>query len=192
VTAMEHSPTRLYTVGEYAALGESEPRTELQEGIVVMPPSPSYHHATALLELAVQVRSQLPHGLQVVTEIDIDLQLDRPDKPGSVRRPDLVIGQRAAFNRSAQDGGLLKAADVLVAVEIVSPGSRRLDYTFKRAEYADAGIPHYWILDLEDPVSLLACLLTDEFGYVDNGETTGEFVATEPFPFKIDLESLVE
>ena len=37
---------------------------------------------------------------------------------------------------------------MLVAVEIVSPGSRSADTTAKRIEYADAGIPSYWIVQL--------------------------------------------
>ena len=51
--------------------------------------------------------------------------------------------------------------------EFVSPGSKPTDHVAKRADYADAGIPHYWIVDLDEPVSLIACHLAGEFGYVD-------------------------
>jgi Putative restriction endonuclease len=60
-----------------------------------------------------------------------------------------------------RDGGLLRASDVLVVVEIASPGSQRLDHVVKRHEYADAGIGHYWIVDLDEPVTLLDCHLAD-------------------------------
>ena len=33
----------------------------------------------------------------------------------------------------------------------------RTDYQVKHAEYADAGISHYWIIDITEPVSLVAC-----------------------------------
>jgi Uma2 family endonuclease len=82
------------------------------------------------------------------------------------------------------------ASDVLLAVEVVSPGSRRTDHVMKRAEYADAGIPHYWIVDLDEPMSLLDCHLAGEFGYVDGGAVTGVFRTIEPFPLEIDLETL--
>jgi Uma2 family endonuclease len=36
---------------------------------------------------------------------------------------------------------------VLLAVEIVSPGSEGVDTVTKRAEYAAAGIPQYWVVD---------------------------------------------
>jgi Putative restriction endonuclease len=67
---------------------------------------------------------------------------------------------------------------VLVVVEVVSPGSARTDHVHKRGEYADAGIPHYCIVDITKPLSLLACHLAGEFGYADGGTVTGRFVTT--------------
>jgi Uma2 family endonuclease len=191
VTAMEQWPTQLYTVGEYAALGETEFRTELQEGSIVMSPSPARRHSLALVELIKQIDSQLPDGLEVLIEIDVDLALVPPAHPGTVRRPDLIVGDGAAFEQAEDDGELMRASDVLLVVEFVSPGSRRMDYKVKRAEYADAGIPHYWIIDLDKPISLLACELADASGYIDAGEVTGTFTTTQPFSVTIDLASLV-
>ena len=78
----------------------------------------------------------------------------------------------------------------LVTLNVLLPGSARLDRLLKRSEYADAGIPHYWIVDPSEPVSLLACHQAGVFGYVDDGAVTGTFTATEPFPVEIDLDSL--
>jgi Uma2 family endonuclease len=88
------------------------------------------------------------------------------------------------------EGGLIHASEVVVAVEFLSPSSRRLDRQTKRDEYADAGIPHYWIVDLDEPGSLVACHLAGEFGYVDRGAATGIFHTTEPFPLEVDLNAL--
>jgi hypothetical protein len=85
---------------------------------------------------------------------------------------------------------VIRASDVLVVVELVSPSSRRTDHVIKRGEYADAGIQHYWIVDLTEPVSLLACHLAGEFGYADGAAVTGTFTATAPFPVEIDLDVL--
>nr|WP_232323050.1 Uma2 family endonuclease [Hoyosella altamirensis] len=38
-------------------------------------------------------------------------------------------------------------------------GSLSTDYRLKHDEYADAGIPNYWIVDLNEPVSLVVCHL---------------------------------
>ncbi|WP_218021114.1 Uma2 family endonuclease [Nocardia mikamii] len=46
------------------------------------------------------------------------------------------------------------ANEVLLAVEILSPGSRRTDRVTEFAEYAEAGIEHYWLLDLDAPTTL--------------------------------------
>jgi Uma2 family endonuclease len=89
---------------------------------------------------------------------------------------------------------LLWAAEVALAVEVISPGSRRLDTIVKRDEYADAGIPHYWVVDLGEPgdrVTLTAHHLAGEFGYADAGSMAGVFTATEPFPVRINLDALV-
>jgi Uma2 family endonuclease len=89
-----------------------------------------------------------------------------------------------------QEGGIIRAPEVVVTAEFVSPGSRRTDHVAKRADYADAGIPHYWIVDLDNPISLVACHLGGELGYVDGGAVTGIFSTTEPFPVRLDLGAL--
>ena len=123
--------------------------------------------------------------------MDVDLQLAPEDAPGTVRRPDVIVASREARLRTRRDGGVIRASEVLVVVEVLSPGSRRTDHVHKRGEYADAGIPRYWILDVSEPVSLLACHLAGEFGYADAGAVTGSFSAAEPFPAKIDLDALL-
>ncbi|MGH3694583.1 MAG: Uma2 family endonuclease [Pseudonocardiaceae bacterium] len=183
--------SHLLTAAEYAQLGETGwGYTELMEGRILVSPSPTAKHNLAGFALARQLHPQLPGTARVIPDIDIDLRLVPADQPGSVRRPDLVVVDSKSVDRVDRDGGLLEAADVLVVVEIVSPGSRRLDHVTKRHEYADAGIPHYWILDLDEPVSLLACHLAEDFGYADSGEITGTFTTTVPFPIQLQLDLL--
>jgi Uma2 family endonuclease len=184
-------PTRPLTVAEYAALGEDEyGRTELQEGSLVMSPSPTANHNVVVARMIVQLTPQVPEGYEVIPDIDVDLQLVPPDRPGTARRPDLVVVDVAARQRQDAEGGIVRASDVLVAIEIVSPGSRRTDNVLKRAEYADAGIPSYWIVDIDPPISLLACHRTEEFGYREDGSATGAFTTDEPFAVRLDLDGL--
>ncbi|NUT51154.1 MAG: Uma2 family endonuclease [Saccharothrix sp.] len=178
----------LFTVAEYAELGETESGySELQEGRILMSPSPSPHHMMASGELFVQFRDQLPDDLVAIQDVDVDLELVPYGDPGFSRRPDLVIVPRAA----TESGRMLKASEVLVVIEIVSPGSKRLDRVIKRGEYADAGIGHYWIIDLARPVSLVACHLAGEFGYQDAGDVTGEFTTSVPIQVTLRLDGLV-
>lgn len=185
-------PLRPLTVAEYLAIGEIEPGyTELVEGRIVMSPGPIPRHGRAQVRFVRQLDACLPVGLEALPEVDIDLALSGADGPGWSRRPDVVVAPRTAFDRIDRKGGMLAASEVLLVVEIVSPGSRRTDHVTKRGEYADAGIPHYWIVDLSDLVSLLACHLAGEFGYADGGVVTGQYSATTPFPVELDLDALV-
>jgi Uma2 family endonuclease len=182
----------LLTIAEYAELGETEHGyTELIEGRLLMSPSPVPDHNNAMFELGSQLKPQLPAHLEVQVELDIDLELVPPGSPGFSRRPDLIVIDRAARPRVREHGGLLRASDVMVVVEIVSPGSRRTDHVDKRRDYADAGIPNYWIVDIDDPIALTACHLTEEFGYQDHLVATGTFQASAPFPVKVDLGQLL-
>jgi Uma2 family endonuclease len=90
--------------------------------------------------LLVQLSSRLPPGFRVIPEVDIGLQLAPPDQPGFVRVPDLLVVSQDAVDRVERERGLLRASEVQLVVEIVSPGSERMDYVIKRGEYADAGI----------------------------------------------------
>jgi Uma2 family endonuclease len=180
-------PPRLLTIEEYAALGETQAGyTELMEGRVITTPGPGLVHNLAALALAGQVEPQVPPGLASVFGCDVDLCLAPRGEPGFSRRPDLQIFSRSALHRIKEDNTMIRAAEVAVVVEIVSPGSKRTDYQVKHAEYADAGIPHYWIIDIIEPVSLVACC-----GYQDASAVTGIFTTDVPFPVKLDLDALL-
>jgi Uma2 family endonuclease len=181
---------QLLTSADFAALPEDDQhRWELVEGSLVMSPTPTPQHMVALGGLYAALAAQLPPELRV-PDVDLDLVLAAERSPGTVRRPDLVVVTKAEYQRVTAHGGLLRASDTMLVVEVISPGSRRTDDIFKRDDYADAGIPHYWIVDVDDPVSLTACRRVDEFGYQDAGEVTGVLEVTEPFAARIDLDSL--
>lgn len=197
MTAMpvpSHEPTtpdHPLTIGEYAALGETKSGyTELIEGSLLMSPSPAPSHNIASGELFVQIRHQLPAQLRAIQDVDVDLELAPRSEPGFSRRPDLIVVTRDTVRRVDSEGGLIRASEVLVVVEIVSPSSRRIDKINKRGEYEDAGIPWYWIVDISDPISLVACFNTKEFGYQDHQRVKGTFTSDEPFPVMLDLDRL--
>ena len=173
---------------QYSALGETAwGYTELIQGRVLMSPSPSPDHARAMLEFAVQLRDQLPGGWAAIPNLDIDLELAAADEPGFSRRPDLVVLRDSDGARSDDEGRMIRASEVAVVVEIVTADTRRIDLVDKRRDYADAGIPHYWIVDIDDPISVTARRLTEPSGYRDDRPATGFFRADAPFPVEIDL-----
>ena len=190
-----HLPPELdhpLTIAEYERLPEdTDHRWELQEGWLVMSPSPKSRNMRTMSKLIAQLEPQLPVGLCAIGGLDINLELVPPDEPGGARRPDLIIVEEAAYERSDIEDTLLRASEVLVVVEIVSRGSVRMDNVIKCGEYAEAGIPNYWIIDVDDPVSLVECRLAGDSGYQDNGAVTGVFTTSAPFPVRIDLNRLV-
>jgi Uma2 family endonuclease len=71
----------------------------------------------------------------------VGVKISGPDGVGG-RIPDLTVwsGPQA---RSVW----LPVTDLLLVVEIVSPGSAATDQVVKLVEYAQAGIPRYWLID---------------------------------------------
>lgn len=191
MTTLPQSPRELLTVDDFLALPEeNEVRFELQEGIIMMSPRPIPRHMKIARALTIVLDAQAPGSVELLPEVDVDLELAGRAAPGFVRCPDLVIVPGTSYERVDSEGGILKASDVLLAVEIHSPGTRQVDDLVKRHEYAAAGIPNYWIVDVEHGVSLRACRLVGE-SYVDDGEVTGVFATTEPFDLRLDLDALL-
>jgi Uma2 family endonuclease len=187
VTAVPH----LFTLQEYLQLGENEERTELVEGRIVVASSPTFVHNNAMSALHRQLWQQLPGELVVAQDVDVDMEFAPPDKPGTCRRPDLFILPRTAVERLRREGGVARASELLVVVEIISPGSEHTDRVIKFGEYARAGIPYYWIIDTTEPVSMLICHQAGPFGYRDSGDTTDKYEINEPFHAVIDLNELL-
>jgi Uma2 family endonuclease len=184
-------PLRPLTAAEYAELPEdSDHDYELQDGHVIMSAKPIPRHQRAVVQLILQISPQLPGHLELLPEVDLDMELAPPDQPGTVRVSDLIIVTREAYERVDQEGGFLRAGECVLAVEIHSPGSYRTDQAIKHAEYADAGIGHYWMIDLAEGPALTACHLGGPFGYVDEPPVTGTFTTQHPFPARLDLGAL--
>lgn len=179
-------------MAEYSALGETAwGYTELIQGRVLMSPSGRPDHGRALMEFLVQLDSRLPEGWGAVHNLDVDLELAAPDEPGFSRRPDVIVLREDDGHRSSDEGRMVRASEVVLAVELVAADTRRIDLVDKLRDYADAGIPHYWTVDIDEPISLTARRLTEQFGYQDDQTATGIFRTEVPFPVEINLDRLV-
>ncbi len=176
-----HLP-KLLSIEDWEALPEdSGAHVELQEGVLVVTPRPLRPHARAVFRIAKQLDDQLPGDLEAM--IDFEVCVDAAHPP-TVRIPDVVITRKEGPERR------LNGSDVLVAIEVVSPGSKRTDTVTKRSEYAEAAIEHYWIVELGPPVTLTALRLVGEFGYQEWDSVTGAFATSAPFALRLDLDAL--
>jgi Uma2 family endonuclease len=91
---------------------------------------------------------------------------------------------------SGRTGKRLDLPVVLVA-ELVSPGSRTNDNVTKRATYAEAGIPHYWLLDTRADRHRFEALRLDDGGaYATVLDTTGAIDIDDPLALHTTVAAL--
>jgi Uma2 family endonuclease len=83
--------------------------------------------------------------------------------PRKFREPDLLL-VRSADDPRARDE-YWEGADLVV--EIVSPDAPNRDYIDKRADYAEAGVLEYWIVDPQNETITVLQLIDD--AYVEHG-----------------------
>ena len=144
--AMPASAGRRWTRAEVRALIDESPllspRYELVDGELFVTPAPGGLHQAAVLELAVALREQLMRtrsGEVFVSPFDVELE------PGSLVQPDVFVAdpdEAARIRREAP------ARRLMLAAEVISPGSARGDRGTKREIY-HRHVPEYWIIDLE-------------------------------------------
>jgi len=104
----------------------------------VMPPADSEHAAIASRLFAWLILAGWPAD-QLLQAVGVCIP--GPDGLGG-RIPDLTI-----WGKPQPRSVWLPLADLLLVAEIVSPGSAAVDQVIKLREYAQAGIPRYWLID---------------------------------------------
>ncbi|NJN87801.1 MAG: Uma2 family endonuclease [Leptolyngbyaceae cyanobacterium SL_7_1] len=90
------------------------------------------------------------------------------------RYPDLTIIREEHVQQLAKRNTVrLSMAPPVLVVEVVSPGELQhdRDYTAKRIQYQDCGIPEYWIIDPEAQTILVLQLVGET--YVEVGRFAG-------------------
>lgn len=150
--------TRRYTANEVRALNAANPRHwprfECVGGKLLVTPAPGYRHQTIaerlFLEIALYCRAHFPDGVPHIPPCDISWG----GREHTVQ-PDVYVIPRAmgsaAWRNSARSttAGWREIRHLLLAVEVLSPGTARHDRTDKRALYLRQGTPLYWIVDGE-------------------------------------------
>lgn len=178
MTAMPHATE--WTVDDLDQLPDDGLQYELIDGVLIVTPAPVVGHQRLVGELYMLLRQACPTDLEVLFA-PVDFQ---PDRRTSVQ-PDLLALRRGdAGEKNVQ-------RPLLLAVEILSPSTRRKDLLLKPSVYAAAGVASYWIIDPTEP-SVIAWDLVDG-EYVEAGRAVkGETLAlTGPFAVRITPEDLI-
>lgn len=150
----------LWTEEQYLRLTDQTNRfIEFTEGSVEVLPTPTRKHQaiSRLLFLAFLTYIQRLGGTVFYAPLRVRVS------PGRFREPDLVL--LLDVNDPRNQNAFWLGADLVV--EIVSPDYVERDTVIKRADYAEAGIPEYWIVNPEEVT--ITVLKLEEGVYVDHG-----------------------
>jgi Uma2 family endonuclease len=181
-------PDRLLSLAEWDSLPDDpSPRYELSRGVLVLVPQASLLHQLVMSELTAALNRQLPGEWRAVPEVAVVLDARRPP---TIRIPDVVaLPMTVLSEENASRQIRVDATDVVLAVEVLSPSTKQTDRVAKLGQYADAGIAHYWLVDLDPPTTLTAFSLVDgEYEIVAEG--TGKLHLLSPAELYVDLDEL--
>jgi Uma2 family endonuclease len=137
---MRDLPTHPITFEEFLEWCDSETRAEWVNGkVVLLSPASSSH--TRIVKFLVQTLGEYVdrHGLGEVFPAPFTMRLRT-----SLREPDLFFVPRGLLPLVTDkyfDG------PAALAIEIISPESVERDRIEKLAEYAEAGVEEYWLID---------------------------------------------
>ncbi|REJ93512.1 MAG: Uma2 family endonuclease [Planctomycetota bacterium] len=123
---------------------------EFDDGFVEFLPMPSLEHQ-AIARFLFRLLDQFVAGRRLGEAYFAPLSIRL--RSGKYREPDLVFVKP---NRK-RDRRYIQGADLVVEVVSDSAADRQRDLETKRAEYAEAAIPEYWIVD---PVQKTITVLT--------------------------------
>ena len=166
--------SRPLTRADLASMPDDGHRYELVDGALVVTPAPSIRHQAVLAALYHLLRQQCPAGLTVhlaplAVALAEDIEL----------LPDLLVAATADLTLSE----LPRAP--LLAVEILSPSTRRIDLTLKRDRLEAGGCEANWCID-PDPPTLTAWHL-ENGRFIEVAHVSGDdlFETERPFPMSI-------
>jgi len=156
---------------------------EFTDGYIEVLSMPKTSHQKILAFIYAMVLSFVqPRNLGTVLFAPLRVQL----RTGKYREPDLVFMLAKHADRAGEDFWI--GADLVM--EIVSEDDPDRDIVEKRKEYAEAGIPEYWIVDPR--VGEIELLVLSEGAYTSQGRFhTGDTVSSRLLPdFSLDVEAV--
>lgn len=130
-----------YTIEDIYALPEGK-RAELIDGQIYDMAPPSYQHQRLVMELSATLRNHIKSKGGPCEVLPAPFAVFIKEDDTNYVEPDIsVICDKDKISNRGCEG----APDFVI--EIVSPSSRKMDYSLKNALYSDADVREYWIVD---------------------------------------------
>lgn len=165
---------RSLTREDLADVPDDGHRYELIDGVLIVSPAPSPRHQGMAGNLYLLLRAACPSELRVLfAPLAVALADD------TELQPDLLVAPRSQFTRKELDGA------PLLAVEVLSPSTRRIDLLLKRDRLQQAGARSYWLVDPEGPA--VTVLELQDGAYVEVAHVVGEQAHEARLPFPVRL-----
>jgi Uma2 family endonuclease len=116
-------------------------RYEVIDGVLYMSTAPGFSHQRVIVRLSLLIGAPLEaRGGYVMATAPIGVIMPGCDPV----QPDFLLIRTERTEIIAADGRIRGVPDLLA--EVLSPNNPELDTAIKRAVYARAGVPEYWIL----------------------------------------------
>jgi Uma2 family endonuclease len=168
-----------WTVAERDELPDDGKRYEVVDGVLLVNAAPRPGHQGVLLQLAARLLAAAPAHLKVhVAPLDVVLADD------TVVEPDVLVARADDFTE------LNLPAPPLLAVEVLSPSTRRVDRVLKKERYERAGIASYWLVDPESLELTVHELREGRYVEVARVDADRTWTASAPFPVTITPRDL--
>jgi Uma2 family endonuclease len=171
---------RPLTVEDLETMPEDGHRYELLDGTLLVTPAPGWSHQSVQMALAELLRRACPRELRVVAA-PFEWRLGRR----TALQPDVLVARYAAL--AAVPQGKYLAEPPLLAVEVLSPSTRRIDLLAKRSAYEDAGVASYWLVDPDPGEPSLTALDLEAGRYVERAMIRGRDTWRAAWPFLVDI-----
>ena len=135
--------TERWTAEMVRALPDDGNRYEVVDGELLVTPAPRLLHQEAVARLLFLLREHADrYGLGYVLHSPADIEFD----PRTLVQPDVFVAPLVGGRRPR---AWPEIKQLLLAVEVLSPSTARADRTVKRRRYQSAGVPEYWLFDLD-------------------------------------------
>jgi Uma2 family endonuclease len=176
-----------WTYEDYLRLPKDGRRYEVIRGHLYVTAAPNFDHQFAVTQLG-RLFGNFVIDRELGTILVAPFEILLPKGISSPVQPDLLYFRAGRGPRSG--AGNFEGVPDLV-VEVLSPGTRRLDERVKLAAYRDAGVPEVWLADPQHR-SVVVHGFDGDGRFIELARTgTGESVESRVLPgFRIVIDQI--
>jgi Uma2 family endonuclease len=131
------------TVAQLTDMPDDGHRYEIIDGELFVTPAPSMRHQGAIVELVLRLTQHAQSCGFILLVAPTDVQFSK----STLVQPDLIVLPLMPDGRRPSE--FADVGRLVLAVEVLSPGTAPYDRGEKRALYQREGVLEYWIVDVD-------------------------------------------